>query len=112
MKDRAIVVFLVALGFTAQNTTKFVRIGLQPTQLSMEVPLASVNGWLTILSRVDIEFPIDLPSSSYEAGFGDIAANFWLGLSRIYQLTNLAVNGGHAYKLRFEFQRANSFRSA
>jgi hypothetical protein len=42
----------------------------------------SVNGWLTILSRVDSNFPTGLTFDAYQSGFGDISSNFWLGLEK------------------------------
>ena len=84
-------------GFVAQNVTVNVTIATNSI-----VPLRSVNGWLTIYSRIDATFPTGLPYTSYQNGFGDIMSNFWLGLERIYQLTNSAVNGGHTYRLRVE----------
>jgi hypothetical protein len=64
--------------------------------------LRSVNGWLTILARIDINFPTGLAYAMYQSGFGDITSNFWLGLENVYLLTNGAVNGGQKYLVRFE----------
>ena len=68
------------------------------------VPLRSVNGWLTVMSRVDSNFPDNLNWASYKVGFGDTMSNFWLGLERIYQLTNINANGQMLYRLRFEVE--------
>ncbi len=69
---------------------------------SSAVPLMSVGGWLTVLSRIDINFPVGLAVSNYTDGFGDINTNFWLGLEKTYQLTNSLTNGGKIYRLRVE----------
>jgi hypothetical protein len=68
------------------------------------VQLRSVNGWMTIFSRVDSSFPLSQPATAYNDGFGDVATNFWLGVNKIYCLTNRAVNGGLNYRLRIEMQ--------
>jgi Fibrinogen beta and gamma chains, C-terminal globular domain len=64
----------------------------------------SVNGWLTIMSRINANFPSSLNWTMYKSGFGEITSNFWLGLERIFQLTNINNNGGVMYRLRFELQ--------
>jgi hypothetical protein len=89
--------------FVAQNVTVPVTILLSNTML----PLRSVYGWLILLSRIDSSFPLDQPYSSYQDGFGDILSNFWLGLEHVYQLTNVAVNGGKTYRLRFEILKTD-----
>jgi Fibrinogen beta and gamma chains, C-terminal globular domain len=71
------------------------------------VPLNSVGGWLTVLSRIDANFPTKQSVAAYTNGFGNISNNFWLGLENIYWLTNSAVNGGKTYKLRIEIQGNN-----
>ena len=70
----------------------------------------SVYGWLTILSRVDLNFPTGLTLSDYTSGFGNISTNFWLGLQRTYLLTNSAVNGGKTYRLRIELLASENNR--
>jgi Fibrinogen beta and gamma chains, C-terminal globular domain len=77
-----------------------VAVTIQQSQST--VSLMSVFGWLTILSRVDLNFPTGLTSSAYTSGFGNISTNFWLGLEKTYLLTNSAVNGGKTYRLRIE----------
>jgi hypothetical protein len=67
------------------------------------VVLRSVNGWLTIMSRIDLNFPVNQVPTAYETGFGDILSNFWLGLTNVYYLTNPNENGGKKFRLRFEF---------
>ena len=51
------------------------------------------------MSRISSSFPVNLAWNDYKVGFGDNESNFWLGLEKIYQLTN---NGGHSYRLRIE----------
>lgn len=68
------------------------------------VQMTSVNGWMTIFSRMDSNFPLAQQSDAYIGGFGEITSNFWLGLKNIYYLTNSAVNGGFQYRLRLEMQ--------
>jgi ficolin len=85
----------------AQNTT--VQIAVPPAANTF-VSLMSVNGWITILSRVDSSFPLNQYWADYKKGFGDLSSNFWLGLERIYQLTNGATNGQQLYRLRVEVQ--------
>jgi hypothetical protein len=90
-------------GFVAENVTVNVTI---PVTMN-ETTLSSVYGWLVIMSRIDLNFPLNLTSTAYENGFGDIVTNFWLGLARVYQLTNCAQNDAcHSYRLRFEFLSA------
>lgn len=72
--------------------------------------LMSVSGWLTIFSRVDLNFPTGLTLSTFTSGFGSISANFWLGLQNIYLLTNSAVNGGQTYRLRVELLASENNR--
>jgi Fibrinogen beta and gamma chains, C-terminal globular domain len=88
------------------NTT--VNVTLPST--ASPVPLMSVAGWLTIFSRIDASFPTGLSASSYIGGFGDINSNVWLGLEKIYRLTNNAVNGGIFYSLRFELLQGSDNR--
>ena len=57
------------------------------------------------MSRVDVNFPTS--GVNYEGGFGTIESNFWLGLSKIYDLTNPTANGGHTYRLRVEMYSAD-----
>ena len=73
------------------------------------IPLKSVNDWLVVLSRDDDDdegnFPIGLPDDSYQGGFGEISysSHFWLGLEKIYRLTNSDdINGGAVFRLRIE----------
>jgi Fibrinogen beta and gamma chains, C-terminal globular domain len=89
-------------GYTASNGTVSVKF---PTSTpSSSQLLRSVNGWLIILSRLDANFPLNQTWTTYKSGFGDIGSNFWLGLERIYRLTNSAVNGGRTYRIRFLLQ--------
>lgn len=74
------------------------------------VSLMSVNGWLTILSRIDSTFPVGLTYNDYKTGFGSFQSNLWLGLENIYRLTNSAVNGGRSYRLRFELLSADDHK--
>jgi Fibrinogen beta and gamma chains, C-terminal globular domain len=90
-------VLFKSAGFVAKNVTVSVPIPATP---ATSVALRSVNGWLTVMSRVDINFPTS--GMNYEEGFGYIESNFWLGLSKIYYLTNPNANGGHNYRLRVE----------
>jgi hypothetical protein len=93
------------VGFLANFETKNVTISL----IASPVPLMSVNNWIIVLSRVsESSFPVKLTSAAYVDGFGDIQSNFWLGLDKIYKLTNMAVNRGYMFQLRFEVQSATS----
>ena len=82
---------VIFAGFIAQNSTVSVPI---PPAMNNSIPLRSVAGWLTILSRVDLNFPLNLYWHNYSIGFGDIMSNFWLGLENIYHLTS---KGGRTY---------------
>ncbi|ESO01661.1 hypothetical protein HELRODRAFT_144825, partial [Helobdella robusta] len=53
--------------------------------------------WIVIQQRIDGSLSFDQNWTTYKAGFGAYNANFWLGLEKIYQLTNSA-----SYRLRFE----------
>lgn len=106
LANRLIVVRVVMSGFVAQNVTVSVTISLSNTTLT----LRSVYGWLTILSRINSSFPTDLSYTTYQNGFGDIKSNYWLGLERTYQITNIYINGGRSYRLRFEFLSGDDHR--
>ncbi|ESO08277.1 hypothetical protein HELRODRAFT_125208, partial [Helobdella robusta] len=54
-------------------------------------------GWIVMQQRVDGSQSFSQNWATYKAGFGAYNANFWLGLEKIYQLTNSAN-----YRLRFE----------
>jgi hypothetical protein len=84
-----------------QNTT--LRIAIPPA-MNTYTTVMSVNGWLTILSRVDSRFSTNKTWLSYKEGFGNATSNFWLGLERIYQLTNGATDRQQIYRLRLEVQ--------
>ena len=75
----------------------------EKTVSAIGTSLRPVNGWLIILPCID-NFPTDLEWPPYQNDFGDITSNFWLGLERIYQLTNRAVNGGKTYRTRILLQ--------
>jgi hypothetical protein len=92
--------------YAAQNVT--VNVTIPPS--TGTISLMSVNGWLTILSRIDSTFPLRQNWVKYKTGFGDVTSNFWLGLERIFQLTNIATNGGVMYRLRFELQSNDTHR--
>jgi hypothetical protein len=81
-----------------------------PTTPTTTVSLMSVNGWLTIFSRIDSSFPTGLEYNAYQSGFGNIASNFWFGLEKIYWLTNPNVNGQRNFRLRFELLLADDNR--
>jgi Fibrinogen beta and gamma chains, C-terminal globular domain len=70
--------------------------------LNNTVPVRSIHQWIVIMSRIDTNFPLNQTYQVYQDGFGNLTSNFWLGLTRIYYITNSAVNGGRTYRLRFE----------
>jgi Fibrinogen beta and gamma chains, C-terminal globular domain len=84
----------------AQNVTVNVTIPV----LNSSVPVRSIYQWIVIMSRIDTNFPQSQTYQVYQDGFGVPTSNFWLGLTRIYYLTNGAVNGGRTYRLRFELR--------
>lgn len=61
----------------------------------------SVFGWITILQKSSQDNTFNVDWSSYKYGFGSIDSYFWLGLERVYQLSNAS---GTPYRLRVEFQ--------
>ena len=56
----------------------------------------SVNNWIVFQQCLD-NFNFNLHWSAYKVGFGSNTGSFWLGLEKIYQITN----SGH-YMLRME----------
>jgi len=99
-------VFVIFTGFTAKNVTMEMTI----PQKTNNVTLMSVFGWIIILSRINSSFPVNQLWTNYEAGFGEIMSNFWLGLNNIYKLTNSSINGGVTYNLRVEVQEYKTNR--
>jgi len=89
-------------GFVALNVTANVTIPTTP--VASYVPMKSINGWLTVVSRVDGNFPSgsSVTYAAYKAGFGDISSNFLLGFDNLYTATNPSVNGNYNYRLRIE----------
>ncbi|XP_053692610.1 fibrinogen-like protein 1 [Sabethes cyaneus] len=45
------------------------------------------GGWLVIQNRYDGSVRFDRESKEYEAGFGNLRGEFWLGLTKIHELT-------------------------
>ena len=70
--------------------------------LNISVPVISIHQWIVIMSRIDTSFPLSQTYQAYQNGFGNPTSNFWIGLTRVYYITNSAVNGGRTYRLRFE----------
>ena len=63
----------------------------------------SVFGWITIHQRFGYTFNWQLPWADYEAGFGSIDADFWLGLEKVHRLTS-----SQPYRLRVEVQERST----
>ncbi|ESO01678.1 hypothetical protein HELRODRAFT_174641 [Helobdella robusta] len=72
-------------------------ISLTIPTFSTPTTVLCVNGWIVIQQRIDGSQSFNQSWAKYKAGFGTFNANFWLGLEKIYQLTNSA-----SYRLRFE----------
>lgn len=53
------------------------------------------GGWTVIQRRVDGSLAFNRSWNSYKTGFGDFAANFWLGLEKIKRLTNHYSGNGN-----------------
>ena len=73
-----------------------------PTQPD-HVAVKSVFGWIIIHQHVDSPFDWSLPWADYKAGFGFIAADFWLGLEKVHLLTS-----SQPYRLRVEVQERST----
>ena len=82
--------------YTAPNTTTDLTI---PT-ISGVTTVSSVNNWLVIQQRIDSTVSFSVGWSSYKTGFGTNTGNYWMGLEKIYRMTNVA---GVTYKLRIEY---------
>ena len=95
-------------GFTDANATLNVTVPLTMKNISIK----SVNDWLVVMSRIDVNFIYNGTWQAYKNGFGDSSSNFWLGLENLYQLTSelFQTTRGKFYRLRFEIQSASSGR--
>jgi len=60
----------------------------------------SVFGWIIIHQHLGYTFNWNLSWADYKAGFGDIGADFWLGLEKMHLLTS-----SQPYRLRVEVQQ-------
>ena len=56
-----------------------------------------MNNWILFQQNLDNLTDFNLPWSSYKQGFGSYTGGFWLGLEKIYQITNSGQ-----YRLRME----------
>ena len=66
------------------------------------VVVMSINGWVIFQQRIPDSVNFNVAWSYYKSGFGLPNSSFWLGLEKIYQLTNTG-----RYKLRIEMQVLN-----
>jgi len=83
-------------GFVATNVTTNIAI---PTQ-SDAVPVRSVFGWIIIHQHLGFVNNWNRSWAEYKAGTGSLDGDFWLGLEKIYLLTN-----SQPYRLRVEVQQ-------
>ena len=62
----------------------------------------SVDGWIVFQQRIDDSVNFNGTWWDYKIGFGSHSGNFWMGLEKIHQLTNM-----RQHRLRMEFQLEN-----
>ena len=79
-------------GYRVQNTTINITVPTFPLQ-----SVLSVNNWIVMQQIVDAPQSFNRPWSDFKAGFGTYNGNFWLGLEKIYQMTNSG-----SYRFRIE----------
>jgi Fibrinogen beta and gamma chains, C-terminal globular domain len=92
----------VLVDYVAQIEMTNVSVAYQPT-----TPTVNVFGWWMMMQRNGSSYNWALPWSSYRNGFGSTGNDFWLGLERIYQLTQRGK-----CRLRFELLISGSWVSA
>ncbi|XP_005089771.1 angiopoietin-1 [Aplysia californica] len=56
------------------------------------------GGWIVIQRRTSADVDFHRDWAEYKTGFGDLSGNFWFGLEKIHQLTNM-----ERYELRIDF---------
>ncbi|XP_012945439.2 ficolin-1-like, partial [Aplysia californica] len=56
------------------------------------------GGWIVIQRRTSADVDFFRGWAEYKDGFGDLSGNFWFGLEKIHQLTNM-----RRYELRIDF---------
>ena len=92
------IIHTLCQGYTAQNVSLNVTI---PTFPGVTL-VASVNNWITFQQRIDGTTSFSLPWANYAQGFGTWNRNYWMGLEKVYQITN----AGYGYTLRVEYMIA------
>ena len=81
---------------------QFETVNITDPNITATSIVMSINGWIILQQRIQDSVNFNVPWSYYKNGFGSPDSSFWLGLEKIYQLTN---NG--KYKLRMEMQVIN-----
>ena len=94
--------------FKTANVVPYKTVNMTLPVLNITVPLISIYPWTIIMSRIDTNFPLSQTYQAYKDGFGNLTSNFWIGLNRVYYITNSTVNGGYTYRLRFELLSAGN----
>ena len=61
----------------------------------------TVNGWIILQQRIDLNFSFDYLWQAYKDGFGSLGSDYWLGNENVHLLTSSGK-----YKLRFEMLSA------
>lgn len=89
--------FVTCEDFAAEYTKVPVSVDGLPVMVT-----PSIFGWITVMQRSYLDDGFNQDWSTYKYGFGSLDSYLWLGLERIYQLTNAS---NKPYRLRVELQQ-------
>ncbi|XP_033238667.1 fibrinogen-like protein 1 isoform X1 [Drosophila pseudoobscura] len=83
-------------------STKLIEItGLAPFAAPFkDIPCRNGNGWMVVQRRFDGS--VNFSEGSYIDGFGSLAGEFWLGLEKLYILTNITPHMLHIQLVDFD----------
>ncbi|XP_064536572.1 fibrinogen-like protein 1 [Drosophila montana] len=89
--------------------------GIEPFRVPCDGTIAG-PGWMVIQRRVDKTVDFNRGWAEYRSGFGDLDGNFFIGLEKIYRMTNSQPHELYIYLQNFEdeirFARYDNFSIA
>ena len=80
----------------ADYSVRFQTVNISIPTFNVTV-VAVINQWIVVQQRLDQTTHFNRPWSAYKSGFGNSSGNYWMGLGKLYQLTNIG-----SYMVRFE----------